>query len=404
MSNLADLMNSPWAIVPNNLKEIRNIYEAHTRGEKINIANVEAQLGRKLNNETQGVDVINGVAVITAYGPISKRANMMTQVSGGVSTEILRDQFRASIHDEKIKAIIFDVDSPGGTVDGTFELADEIYKARGSKPIVSLANGLMASAAYAIGSATDSIYMTGLTTHVGSIGVVAAHTDYSGYEEKQGIKTTEIYAGKYKRISSQYAPLSDAGKESIQDSVDYLYSIFVERVSQYRGVNVNTVLTSMADGRLFIGMQAVDAGLVDGVSSLDELVASLSTGSYSNKTKSIKIQREEISMANNIGPMGVEKKAQEEWETDPNIRAEFGRYETFLAFSKGTAKNVTGKDNTIRTVDSISVEKKAQEEWDTDPNIRAEFGRVETFLAFKKAEARGSVKIYNGGGVVHGRK
>jgi ClpP class serine protease len=112
---------------------------------------------------------------------------------------------------------------------------------------------------------------------VGSIGVVASHKDISGAEDKAGIKTTEIYAGQFKRIASSYAPLTDSGRQSIQDQVDYTYSLFVSAVASQRGVSEEKVLKSMADGRVFQGQQAIDAGLVDGVSTLDALVAQLNS-------------------------------------------------------------------------------------------------------------------------------
>ena len=290
MAKLTDVMTAPWAILPSMLQEIRGIYETHMRGDKIDIAGVEARLGRPLSNEQKDYEVIDGVAVISASGAIAKRMNLFSQISGGISSEILGHQIEAAMNDDDVTAIVLDIDSPGGTVDGTFELADRIYSMRGDKQIVALANGLMASAAYAIGAAADAIYMSGNTTHVGSIGVVAAHTDYSKMEKQAGIKTTEIYAGKYKRIASQYEPLSAEGRENIQEAVDYLYSIFVERVAVFRGVSVDTVLEDMADGKLFIGQQAIDAGLVDGVSSLDNLIAELSSGRLPEKGMSTQSQ------------------------------------------------------------------------------------------------------------------
>lgn len=278
MSKLMDIMTAPWAVVPNTLCEIRDVYTTHLRGEKIDISAVEARLGRPLNNEQPDVLVQDGVAIVTANGVVAKRMNMFSRISGGMSTEILAQQLEAAMADHTVRAIILSIDSPGGTVDGTFELAQKIYDMRGTKPIVTFVDGLSASAAYAISAATDAIYISGPTAHVGSIGVVATHVDYSGAEEKYGVKTTEIYAGKYKRIASSYAPLTAEGKQSIQDSVDYLYGVFVDSVAKFRGVSVDTVLEKMADGKVFIGQQAIDAGLVDGVSTLEEMVSSLAKG------------------------------------------------------------------------------------------------------------------------------
>ena len=270
-----DVLNSPWAIVPDKLQEIQAIYATHLRGEKIDIKGIEAKLGQPLQNKEQGYEVIDGVAVIPVDGVISKRMNLFSQISGGASTELIGRDFRAALADPAVHALILRVDSPGGSVDGTQELARMIHGARGVKPIATYVDGMMASAAYWIGSAADKIYIGSDTDAVGSIGVVASHTDYSRREEMMGIKTTEIYAGKYKRIASEHHPLSEAGQQYMQDMVDYLYSVFVGEVASQRGTDTETVLKNMADGRVFIGQQAVSAGLVDGVSTLDQLIADL---------------------------------------------------------------------------------------------------------------------------------
>lgn len=270
---LLDVLTAPWAIEPAKLLEIQAIYATHLRGDKIDIEAVEKRLGRPLANEPKAYQIQDGVAILPVEGVIAKRANLFSQISGGVSTELVARDIRDALADPAVHSIILSVDSPGGTVDGTQALADIVAAA--SKPIVTLASGTMASAAYWIGSAANSAYIADSTTIVGSIGVVASHTDISKAQEAQGIKTTEIFAGQYKRIASNYAPLSKEGRQTMQDQVDYTYSLFVSAVAKNRGVSTDTVLQDMADGRIFIGQQAVDAGLVDGVSTLDALVAQL---------------------------------------------------------------------------------------------------------------------------------
>lgn len=274
--NILDVLNSPWAIAPNRLLEIHGVYAAHLRGESIDIAAVEQRLGRPLANEHRSYEVRDGVAILPVEGVIAKRMNLFTQISGGVSTQLLQRELGAALDDPDVHSIVLQVDSPGGTVDGTQTLANAVLAARDRKPIVTLASGTMASAAYWIGSAAKAAYIVDGTTAVGSIGVVTSHTDVSGAEAARGVKTTEISAGKYKRVASQYAPLSEEGRQSIQDQLDYLYSLFVGAVAQHRGVSEEQVLADMADGRVFVGQLAVDAGLVDGIITLDDLVAKLS--------------------------------------------------------------------------------------------------------------------------------
>jgi signal peptide peptidase SppA len=272
---LLDVLNAPWAIVPEKLLEIREIYFTHLRGEKIDLRSIEARLGQPLNNEHQGYEVVDGVAVLPIEGVIAKRMNLFTRVSGGVSTQLLERDFKAALSDDRAHSILLSVDSPGGNVDGVFELARAICDARGRKPVVALGNGMMASASYWIASAADRVLITGETTQVGSIGVVATHTDISKAEEMRGVKTTEITAGKYKRIASEHRPLSDEARAAIQEQVDHVYSVFVNEVARHRGTDVETVLDKMADGRIFLGSKAIDAGLVDGVSTKADLIRQL---------------------------------------------------------------------------------------------------------------------------------
>ena len=279
---LLDVLTAPWAIEPAKLLEIQAIYATHLRGEKIDIAGVEAKLGRPLANEPQAYVIQDGVAIIPVEGVIAKRANLFSQISGGASAELVGRDFKDALADPAVHSIVLTIDSPGGTVDGTITLANLI--AASSKPVLALASGTMASAAYWIGSAANAVYITDATTIVGSIGVVATHTDVSKSQELEGVKTTEIFAGQYKRIASSYAPLSKEGRQTMQDQVDYTYSLFVSAVAKQRGVSEDKVLKDMADGRIFIGQQAIDAGLVDGVSTLDALVKQLNASRESGTT------------------------------------------------------------------------------------------------------------------------
>lgn len=272
---LLDVLHAPWAIEPAKLREIQAIYATHLRGDKIDLAAVEARLGRPLANEPKPYEVIDGVAVLPLEGVIAKRANLFMDISGGVSSQLAGRDLRQALADHTVHSIILSIDSPGGTVDGTQALADIVRAGLATKPIVTLASGTMASAAYWIGSAASAAYISDGTTQVGSIGVVATHVDVSKAQEQRGVKTTEIYAGKYKRIASEYQPLSEEGRQSMQDSVDYTYSLFVDAVAANRGVSTQKVLKDMADGRVFMGQQAIDAGLVDGVSTLDALIEQL---------------------------------------------------------------------------------------------------------------------------------
>lgn len=272
---LLDIITAPWAIQPDKLLELQAIYATHMRGEKIDIAAVEQRLGRPLANEPKGYDIVDGVAVLPIEGVSARKMNLMSQISGGVSTELVGRDLRAALNDQSVHSIILSIDSPGGTVDGTQALAGLVRQANTVKPTVTLATGTMASAAYWYGSAAQARYISDATTVVGSIGVVARHMDVSASEQARGVKTTLISAGRFKTVGHEYAPLSQEDRATLQDRVDYTYSLFVGDVASHLGITPEAVHERMADGRIFIGQQAIAAGLVDGVATLDQLVDQL---------------------------------------------------------------------------------------------------------------------------------
>lgn len=275
MATLFDVVTSPWAIQPEKLVEIVGVYETHCRGEKIDIKAIEAQLGRPLANDPKPYQVLDGgVAVVPLVGVLAKRASMFSEISGGVSTRRVANMLAAAANDSAVRSVVLEIDSPGGQVDGVIELAQMVGEVRAAgKHVTAWISGIGASGAYWIASAADRVLIADATTIVGSIGVVASHVDVSKAQEKAGVKTTEITAGKYKRIASSYAPLTEEGRATIQAQVDEIYSVFVETVAENRGVSVEEVLNTMADGRVFIGRAAVAAGLVDGVSTYQEVLA-----------------------------------------------------------------------------------------------------------------------------------
>lgn len=296
------LNGTPWAITPKMFQEMRRIYDDARSGKLPDIAAIEAQIGKPLTNEQRPYEVVDGVAIISASGVIAKKMNLFQQISGGISTEKLTADFKNALSDPSVNAIVLVLDSPGGSVDGIFELTDLIYSARDVKTILSVAYGTAASAAYLLASAASQIYASDVATIVGSIGVVATHKDTSEKDNKDGL-VTEIYRGKYKRIVTS-GPLTEEGRQSMEEKVDYFYSLFIDAVARNRGVTAETVLNAMSTdvADYFIGKQAVDAGLIDGIASLDQVIAQAATlssdGVYQGNSTLIKFTKEEHGMAN----------------------------------------------------------------------------------------------------------
>lgn len=269
---LIDILTAPWAITPAKLLEIQAIYATHLRGDKIDVDAIEARLQRPLASEQQEYSIREGgVAVLTIEGVIAPKANMFTRISGGVSAQMALRQAESAVADARVKALVLAIDSPGGSTLGSPELAAGIRELADIKPIVTVSDGALCSAAYWVGSAANAVFISGPTVQVGSIGVVATHS----YDPRNATQVTEVTAGRYKRMASTDKPLTEEGRAYMQAMVDHLYSVFVHAVADHRGTSADAVLEHMADGRVFIGQQAIDAGLVDGVATVDAIVDQL---------------------------------------------------------------------------------------------------------------------------------
>lgn len=298
------LCTAQWAILPEMLDTIHDIVSTRINDGKLSLEDVEASISKDDESEN-GAYTTNGVRVIPINGTISKRMNLFSRVSGGVSTELLKSDIEEAIANEDIKSILLDIESPGGSVDGPFELSDFIYESRGTKPIYAFANGLMASAAYLIGSAADKIIGT-QTAQVGSIGIITKHFDRSRRNEQQGVTETIITSGKYKAVGSDNKPLSKEDAQYIQDRLDHYYTLFIDLVARNRGVSVKTVISDMADGRIFIGQQAKDAGLIDEIGTMETSLGQVSSVGNTEMNSDVKLHLNAHAIS--VGEKGGEDK------------------------------------------------------------------------------------------------
>jgi signal peptide peptidase SppA len=214
------------------------------------------------------------VAVLPLFGTIFPRANLMTDVSGATSAERFGNQLTDLISDPEIGAIVLDVDSPGGQVGGIDEVSRLIYDARGKKPIVAVANHLMASAAYWIGTAADEIVITP-SGEVGSIGVFSVHKDISEALKQEGIKVTLISEGKFKVEGNPYEPLAEEARGAIQTRVSDYYDAFVKAVARNRGVKTGYVRNGFGEGRVVGAGQAIELDMADRIGTLNETIIRL---------------------------------------------------------------------------------------------------------------------------------
>lgn len=210
-----------------------------------------------------------GIAVISIHGTLVRRTGGLDPVSGMLSYDTIAAQLDEALANPEIRGILLSVDSAGGEAGGVFDLADKIYVARRQKPIWAIADDMAFSAAYAIASAADQVWVT-RTGGVGSIGVIALHVDQSARNAMDGMVFTPIYAGERKNDLSPHQPLADRARLDLQAEVDRLYELFLATVFRNRSIDMEAVRATEAG--LFYAYDALARGLADGVASQDELL------------------------------------------------------------------------------------------------------------------------------------
>ena len=274
---VAEYLATPWALMPERLSAVTAViarWSGDVRASDEVMHSVAADRNaRDARRQSSVSNSGGGIAVLPLYGIVTQRGNMVDDVSGPgtASTQQFSNLLRAALQDETVSQILIDIDSPGGSVYGVAELADEIVSARAQKPVVAIANSLAASAAYWIGCSASEFYVTP-GGEVGSIGVWQAHQDYSKAMDEAGVKTTLISAGKFKVEGNPYAPLDEEAQGFMQSRVDDYYAAFTKAVAKGRGVPISQVRDGMGQGRVLGADAALASSMVDGIATFDDVV------------------------------------------------------------------------------------------------------------------------------------
>lgn len=225
----------------------------------------------------------DGIAVLPILGTLVRRGSFLDSLSGMTSYQALTDAVTAIFADGEVRGVIAEMDTPGGEGGGVFDLARLIRNLshETGKPFWAHANEQADSAGYALASQAEEIWLA-TTAFVGSIGVVAAHIDMSKADEKAGQKWTYVYAGENKVLGNRHEPLSDDAKLMLQEDIDDLYSMFIDLVSEGRGVEAGKIRDTKASS--YRGEKAVNVGLADKVGTLDEAIEAFATRLSSTDT------------------------------------------------------------------------------------------------------------------------
>ena len=255
----ARLRSSPWALSAPGIARLRALVDGGPRG------------ARAARPAPRRRGVAAGTAVLSIVGILDQREGWLAMFGLGTSCDSISAALSEALNDPAVKRILLDIDSPGGSVAGVIELADEIFAARSKKPIVAVANSLAASAAYWIGSQATKMYVSP-GAEVGSIGVYMQHKDATKAMADAGINITLVSAGRFKTEGNPFSALDPNAQAFMQSRVDDYYRAFVGAVARGRGVPPSKVRGGMGQGRVLGADQALAEKMVDGIATLAEVL------------------------------------------------------------------------------------------------------------------------------------
>jgi signal peptide peptidase SppA len=290
--------NTPLLITPAKAEIISGVLQAHIEARMSGMAvepresdrdtRPSAFIGETLANESGNgrtpYRVKDGKAIITIDGELVNRGEWVGADSGLVSYDGIKHQLAMATKDSRVKSIILDINSPGGEAIGAFDAAAAVRQAAAIKPVTAIANGMAASAAYGLASGATRrvIAQDGIG---GSIGVVMMHVDMSRALENRGIKPTLIFAGAHKVDGNPFQALPANVRDHFQREVNSFYDMFVKTVATGTGLTEQQVRDTEA--RVFIGQDAVKAGLFDAVGTFEDVISG--SGRASSSTHSSRV-------------------------------------------------------------------------------------------------------------------
>jgi signal peptide peptidase SppA len=269
MINIEQLITNPWFITNEAMAGLRLNLELALN----DIQGFSSLRDDDDRNDEVPFPRIGSTAIISIHGTIFPRSNFMTRFFGGTALTELNAQLKAAAADESIRNIVLDIDSPGGNVGGLSETSNLIRNIRQEKPVLSVATGLMASAAYFLGSAATKVFASP-SASVGSVGTIMIMQDASKFFDEIGIKFEFIRSTPLKAIGSGLEPLTDDARAEFQRRVDSYNEQFIQNIAENRQISIEEA-RKMADARVHISEDAKELGFVDDIATVDEIVGSL---------------------------------------------------------------------------------------------------------------------------------
>lgn len=265
-----------WLCLPTKLEQIKGFLELKATGVDVTEEEVQGILASAASpydafrgEDGQRIDV-DGIRYISMFGVVAPRMNLMMRFSGGTSTQQLINEFKAAAKDDSVKTVLFHVDSPGGVATMVPELGDLILELRKTKRVVTVAEGMMASAALWVGTAASEVYAS-TSTEVGSQGAYRILMSQEAANSEAGVDYRVIRAGEFKALGNEYEKISDKVVEEYTDRVAVLNDQFISAMAENRGVTTQFVTENFGRGKVFYAEEAKQRNLIDGIKTFEEV-------------------------------------------------------------------------------------------------------------------------------------
>lgn len=208
------------------------------------------------------------IAVVHIHGAIDGRGSTL---DGDGNLAFVSQQLRLAADDDSVKAVILQIDSPGGGLTASDLIHHEVQLLRRKgKPVLAWAGGMMLSGGYYVAVAADKI-MANPTATIGSIGVILQHFQVGELLEKMGVRVDPVTSGEHKDMGSPFREMTPEERRLLQEYVDGSHRRFVEIVAKGRGLPEDRVL-ALADGGIHNADAALELGLVDLVGYMNDAV------------------------------------------------------------------------------------------------------------------------------------
>jgi signal peptide peptidase SppA len=266
------LTDTVWAMEFNILTRMTDIVTRHADNIKLSSEDIKAAIGEDDDDGRVAYRESGNTAIIPITGVIAKHTSQVNGISQaqGTSCEEISANIDRALNNPKIQRLILHVESPGGSVGGVADLAAKIATTNKQKPVIAYVDDMADSAAWWLASQADKVYAS-RNAEVGSIGVYTVLRDSSVLNEQMGVKYKIVKSGQYKGVGTPQLGLKEEELADIQNRINSIHRLFVADVAKGRGLDV-AALSQIADGRVFSPDEAIKAGLIDGISTLQDVI------------------------------------------------------------------------------------------------------------------------------------